>query len=88
MSQTVNSQLERNQAAYDAVRRQMEEDHLGRVVLLHDGEVVEVYNDKDDAYKIGREKYGLGNFSLVNVGQQPIDLGFLRTFLPKPGERV
>ena len=87
MAQATESQLDRNQAAYEAVRANMEDKHFGRVVLMHDGEVVEVYNDGGDAYKIGCEKYGLGNFSLVNVGEKPIDLGFFRMFV-KPGEEV
>ena len=45
--------------------------------MLHDQELVNVYNDMDDAYSIGVEKYGLGNFSLQRIGQQPIELGIL-----------
>lgn len=74
------SQLDRNQVAYEAIRPEMEDKHLGRVVLMHDGEVVEIYNDSGDAYKIGCEKYGLGKFSLVNVGEQPINLGFFTMY--------
>ena len=48
---------------------------------MHDGEVVEVYNDSGDAYKIACEKYGLGNFSLVHIGAQPVDLGFFTMFV-------
>ena len=87
MSQVVKSQLDRNQAAYEVFRADMEDEHMGRVVLMHDGEVVEVYNDSGDAYKIGCEKYGLGNFSLVNIGEQPINLGFFTMFV-KPKKEV
>ena len=78
---------EMNQLAYEAVREEMEGKHMGGAVLLHDGEVVEVYADSGDAYKIGCEKYGLGHFSLVNVGQQPTNLGYFTMFLPKSGEQ-
>ncbi len=81
MTKVAESQLDRNQAAYDAIQADMEDKHMGRVVLMHDGEVVEIYNDGGDAYKIGCEKYGLGNFSLVNVGERPIDLGFFTMFV-------
>ena len=81
MTQITESQLDRNQAAYECIRATMEAKHMGRVVLMHDGEDVEVYNDSGDAYKIGCEKYGLGNFSLVNVGEQPINLGFFTMFV-------
>ncbi len=81
MTQTIKKQLDRNQAAYESIRADMEAKYLGRVLLMHDGEVVEVYNDSGDAYKIGCEKYELGNFSLVNVGEQPINLGFFTMFV-------
>ncbi len=87
MAQMTDSQLDRNQAAYEAMQADMEDKHFGRVVLMHDGEVVEVYNDSGDAYKIGCEKYGLGNFSLVNVGERPINLGFFTMFV-EPREDI
>ena len=86
MTQMAENQLDRNQAAYESIRAELEEKHMGRVVLMHDGEVVEVYNDSGDAYKIGCEKYGLGNFFLVNVGEQPINLGFFTMFVKPDGE--
>ena len=85
-TQMAENQLDRNHAAYGIIRAEMEEKYMGRVVLMHDGEVVEVYNDSGDAYKIGCEKYGLGNFSLVNVGEQPINLGFFTMFVKAEGE--
>ena len=87
MAQMTEGQLDRNQAAYEAMRVDMEDKHFGRVVLMHDGEIVEVYNDSGDAYKIGCEKYGLGNFSLVNVGERPINLGFFTMFV-EPREDI
>lgn len=77
----VLAELEKNEEAYEEVRNQMEAEHWGRTVLLHDGAVVAIYNDEGDAYAIGREKFGLGRFSLHQVGRQPIDLGFHALFL-------
>ncbi len=81
---TVESQLDINQAAYEKVQDQMERRYMGRTVLMHDGNVVEVYNDDEDAYKIGCDKFGLGDFSLVNVGEKPINLGFFTMFVNPP----
>ena len=72
----VIAELKKNEEAYNLVKEQMETEHWGRTVLLHDGAVVAIYNDKGDAYDIGREKFGLGCFSLHSVGSRPIDLGF------------
>ena len=71
----VIDELNRNKEAYEKVREEMEATNWGRTVLLHDGAVISVYNDEGDAYAIGCEKYGAGNFSIHLVGQQPIDLG-------------
>lgn len=85
MTQAVEDQITKNQMAYEAMRADMEQQHFGRVLLMHDGEVVEIYNDSGDAYKIACEKYELGDFSLVTVGEKPIDLGFFTMFV-KPKE--
>lgn len=71
-------QVEVDHAAYnDKDRQDMEREHFGRVALMHQGEVVGVYNDMGDAYSIGCEKYGLGNFSMKRIGQRPAQLGSL-----------
>ena len=77
----VTAELEKNHEAYGKVRDQMEAEHWGRTVMLHDGSVVAIYNDEGDAYQIGCEKYGPGKFSIYLIGQQPIDLGFQNIFL-------
>ena len=72
----VVAEIDKNQHAFDEIRQDMEGEHWGKTVLMHDGAVVAIYNDHGDAYTIGREKFGLGGFSLHLVGQQPVDLGF------------
>ena len=81
MTQAVMDQLNKNQAAYEAMQTEMERKHMGRILLMHDGEMVEVYNNRSDAYKIGCEKFGMGKFSLVTVGERPIELGFFGMFI-------
>ena len=76
------SELDRNQAAYEEIQTAMEREHNGRVALMHDGTVVDLYDGSEAAYKVGLSKYGLGNFSLINIGEQPISLGFFTMFVP------
>lgn len=71
----MSDQLEKNWKAYNAVKGEYESEHFGKTVLLHDGGIIAIYNDSGDAYKIGREKYGLGNFSVETVGEEPLSLG-------------
>lgn len=76
------SQAEWNYAEYTVkYRDELEKEHWGRIVLMHDGEVVEIYNDRGDAYSIGCEKYGLGHFSLQEIGEQPAQLGIITAAL-------
>lgn len=79
----MNSQLDKNRAAYNAIKEAMEAEHFGRAALLHDGEIIEIYNDSGDAYAIGCEKFGLGNFSIEKIGEPPISLGVFTMCLPK-----
>ena len=83
----MSEQLERNWDAFKASRGELEEDHQGRTVLMHDGEIVAIYNDSGDAYEIGCEKFGLGNFSVETIGSQPKSLGFFTAYIPaQPAE--
>ena len=72
---SVASQLRRNRAAYNEVRDKMEADHPGRFALMNDGQIVDIYSDGGDAYSIGCDKFGLGNFSIEKIGDMPISLG-------------
>ncbi|WP_419551653.1 hypothetical protein [Candidatus Poriferisodalis sp.] len=72
------SQAQINHEAYQQkYQRDLERDHLGRVALMHDGELVEIYNDEGDAYAIGCDKFGLGNFSIKTIGDRPVQMGIV-----------
>ncbi|MCY3853222.1 MAG: hypothetical protein OXG03_06595 [Gammaproteobacteria bacterium] len=84
----VDDQLEKNRKAYEAVRSRLESKEPGRVALLHDGEMVAVYNDSGDAYDIGCERYGLGNFSIQKIGEPPVSLGIFTMCVPTSTQGV
>lgn len=73
--ETALVEIKKNIKAYQAVREELVRDKLGRVALFHDGALVATYNDHEDAYDIGCEKFGLGHFSLKRIGEQPASLG-------------
>ena len=73
--EAINAQMSMNRKAYNEAKNRLEAEHLGRIALLHNGEIVSIYNDSGDAYAIACEKYGLGNFTIQIIGQRPIDLG-------------
>ncbi len=71
----MSDQLSRNDDAFNQMEAKLMEEHLGRVALLHDGALVGIYNDPGDAYSVGCEKFGLGNFSTQQIGALPRSLG-------------
>lgn len=57
------------------MEKELERNHFGRIAIFHDGKFVSTYNDRGDAYDIGCEKFGLGHFSLKQIGENPASLG-------------
>ena len=82
MDTSMNDLLKKNLAAYETVREQLEAKHLGRTALIHQGEVVDIYNDSGDAYKVGCDNYGLGNFTIQVIGEPPNSLGIHTLCVP------
>ncbi len=72
--------LEANWKAFEKLQETITAEHIGRTALLHDGELVAIYNDSGDAYQVGVEKFGEGNFSVQTFGEAPISLGFLANY--------
>ena len=77
-----NEQLKLNWDAFNSMKSELEAEHFGRTALFHDGVLIAIYNDSGDAYKIGKEKFGLGNFSVETIGVRPKSLGFFTSFVP------
>ena len=73
---------EENIKAYELLREKLESEHEGQVALFNEGKLVRVYSESGEAYVAGCEKFGLGNFTLFNIGEQPISLGILTLCLP------
>ena len=69
-------QQKENLKAFEALPSEIKAENGGRIALLHDGALVAIYNDSGDAYSIGVEKYGLGNFSIETFGETPKSLGY------------
>ena len=78
-----DARLREHCEGYEAVRRELEAEHMGRTALLHQGKVVGIYNDDGDAYKVGCDTYGLGNFTIEIIGEPPVHLGIQTLNLPR-----
>ena len=73
----MNSMHEKNIEAYESHRERLEKDHPGQAALMNEGELYHIYPNSGEAYSAGCEKFGLGNFTIINIGEQPISLGIL-----------
>ncbi|MDE0163224.1 MAG: hypothetical protein OXL98_15995 [Acidimicrobiaceae bacterium] len=54
---------------------------MGRVALMHDEDVVDVFDDWTAASDAGRERYGSNNYSIVEIGAKPVSLGWFSAAL-------
>ena len=72
----METEMERNLAAFKQLEADLMNEHAGRVALLHDGGLVAIYNDDGDAYAVGCDQFGLGHFSTQRIGAAPQSLGF------------
>ncbi len=68
-------EMQKNLDAYEKMKDKLEKDSFGKIALLHEGELVSIYNDKHDAYQTGRDRFGLGHFAIKEIGKGPVSLG-------------
>ena len=69
------NQIETNYEAYlNTYKEQLERDHRGKIALMSDGKLVELFNDKSDARTYGIAVCGDGKFSIVEIGVKPTRL--------------
>ena len=80
-----SDQLQENWEAFKKLSEEVKTENFGRTALLHNGELVAIYNDSGDAYAIGCEKFGLGNFTIETFGIKPKSLGFFTSYIKPTG---
>lgn len=84
----MNDQLNKNLKAFRKLPDEIKTENAGRTALLHDGKIVDIYNDGEDAYRTGCKVYGLGNFSIETFGEKPVSLGYFTQFVTASGARA
>lgn len=70
-----STELKKNRVTFESMKEKLEARHLVRVALFHDGGLIEIFNDAEDAYLAGKLMYGLGHFTTQTIGKKPIRLG-------------
>ena len=69
------TQIQINHQAYVDRHRHLEAAHTGEFALMHDGEVADIYGDAESAYHEGVRRFGQDQFSVKEIGAQPVRLG-------------
>lgn len=72
----VPSEVQRNYEAFAKQLPDLLSTHRGKFALMHDAKIVEFFDTAGDAYKVGIKNHGAGNFSIQEVTDSPVDLGF------------
>ncbi len=76
MTSATPSPVSANHAVFqdEHEQRLLDTDH-GRVALMSDGELVEVFDDTSSATHAGYERFGMGGFSTHPIGHPPVRIG-------------
>lgn len=51
-------------------------EHLGQYAVIKSREIIDFFDSPGDAYRFGLNAYGPQGFSIQEVTDEPIDLGF------------
>ena len=71
-----NKEIERNYSAFSKKLPKLLETHAGKFALLRHEEVVEFFDSARDAYVYGQKEFEDGLFSVQEVSDTVVDLGW------------
>ena len=60
-------------AAYERMQSDLEREHMGKWVVVHDEQLIGAYEDFWDASQEAVERFGRGPFLLRQVGAKPLN---------------
>ena len=80
------SVLSREIAAYDRLRDDLETDHFGEWIVLHDERLAGTYEDFQDAAADAVRRFGRGPYLIRRVGAPPLALPASVTYRMARGE--
>ena len=66
--------IEKEIIAYDLMREEMEENHYGEWVLVHDQQLIGTYETFQDAAAVATKRFGRGPYLIKKIGEGPLRL--------------
>jgi len=82
MDEEIRKQVEANYVAFQQKLPELLPSHHGKFALMHDEEIVEFYDTARDAFFTGQRLFPDGLFSVEEVIDLPVDLGFYSHAVP------
>lgn len=84
MSEALREQIENNYKVFQAQLPSLVSSHRGKFALMRDGKIIEFFDTARDAYVTGQRMYASDLlFSVQEVAETPIDLGFFSHAMPQ-----
>ena len=75
-AQRQRDEVDRNYAAFTRMLRAILSDHRDQLALMRDGRIVGYFDTPRQALEAASEQFPDGVFSIQEVTDEPIDLGF------------
>lgn len=76
MSTAIDLEIDRNMFAFQSQLAGLLDKHRGHFALLRDQQIVEIFESLRKAIDVAHQKFSDGKFSIQEVTDRPIDLGF------------
>jgi hypothetical protein len=70
------TEVDANYEAFEVMLPKLMKEHAGKTVLLRSGNIEGLFADSAVALAAGRERFEDGLFSIQEVTDRPVDLGF------------
>lgn len=70
METTINEEI----TAYEGLRQMLEADHMGKWALIHNRELISLFDSFEEAAEAAVEKFGRGPYLIRQVGAPPVVL--------------
>ena len=83
MSELHDQQIQQNYEAFMAQLPTLVLTQRGKFALMHDGKIIEFFDTARDAYVAGQQIFPGKIFSIQEVRETPVDLGFFSHAMPQ-----
>ncbi len=80
---TTQEQVEKNYRAFAQKLPSLIAEHRGKFALMRDGEIVEFFDTARDAFVAGQKLFTDQLFSIQEIVEAPVDLGFFSHAMPQ-----